>query len=547
MDILNFISWIKGGKNVKTVDPTKTLVPLGVKSNRRDDNYIPVSMTVEDLLALGGGGLQGESYIVVLGNNPDPVVNGAELKAAYDVALAATPYGNPRNIGNEFSIIIGPGTYDMRAYNGTYGWELTGDYINMISLTGEPDVVISTFCVIGGRGTYKGLNTADAPSVGLGTTGQILMGNLSTNGITAYFENCTAGPYSFGAGLSITGSFKNCTAGNYSFGTTLLSVPPGYILPPQSTMVLNGGYPLVVGSTFENCTAGNYSFGSSTAPNAFLQIQTTFRNCKSGGNSFGFSNNSVYIFDSTFTDCTAIGSGFCFGASNNGNLSSTININSRTTFTNCKAISFSGPSGRSFGNMAGAPGSGTVSLSGTFINCLAGNQSFGFALNSIILSGKFIDCEAGDESFGHNPVTLANANVSGTFTNCIAGQRCFGSFTSGIFTNCKSGKPGFTGGVAFGVSFDGSSQDAAGTFISCISTGNTAFGATFSGTPNATGSFYNCVSSGDSFGNMDLPATSNLTGRALYCHKTSGLFYTSPGGTARAVLCINSALTVQTI
>jgi hypothetical protein len=36
-------------------------------------------------------------------------------------------------------------------------------------------------------------------------------------------------------------------------------------------------------------------------------------------------------------------------------------------------------------------------------------------------------------------------------------------------------------------------------------------------------------------------------GKALYCHKTSGSFYTTPGGTPKAVLCINGALTVQTI
>ena len=48
MDILNFISWIRGSRLVKTVEPTKTLIPLGVKTNRRDDEYLPVTMTVED-------------------------------------------------------------------------------------------------------------------------------------------------------------------------------------------------------------------------------------------------------------------------------------------------------------------------------------------------------------------------------------------------------------------------------------------------------------------------------------------------------------------
>jgi hypothetical protein len=48
MDILNFISWIRGARKVNSVDPNKTLIPLGVKDNRRDDKYLTVTMTVAD-------------------------------------------------------------------------------------------------------------------------------------------------------------------------------------------------------------------------------------------------------------------------------------------------------------------------------------------------------------------------------------------------------------------------------------------------------------------------------------------------------------------
>jgi hypothetical protein len=48
MDILNFISWIKGGRVVNTVDPAKTLLPVGLKDNRRDDAYLAGAITVED-------------------------------------------------------------------------------------------------------------------------------------------------------------------------------------------------------------------------------------------------------------------------------------------------------------------------------------------------------------------------------------------------------------------------------------------------------------------------------------------------------------------
>lgn len=48
MDILNFISWLKGGRVVNTVDAAKTLLPVGLKDNRRDDAYLAGAITVED-------------------------------------------------------------------------------------------------------------------------------------------------------------------------------------------------------------------------------------------------------------------------------------------------------------------------------------------------------------------------------------------------------------------------------------------------------------------------------------------------------------------
>ncbi len=67
MDILNFISWIRGGRQVTSVDPTKTLVPVGLKDGRRDDQYLAGAISVEDLAAQiggGGGGLDIETITV---------------------------------------------------------------------------------------------------------------------------------------------------------------------------------------------------------------------------------------------------------------------------------------------------------------------------------------------------------------------------------------------------------------------------------------------------------------------------------------------------
>ena len=48
MDILNFISWIKGKRQVTSVDPAKTLLPVGLKDARRDDEYLAGAISVQD-------------------------------------------------------------------------------------------------------------------------------------------------------------------------------------------------------------------------------------------------------------------------------------------------------------------------------------------------------------------------------------------------------------------------------------------------------------------------------------------------------------------
>jgi hypothetical protein len=50
MDVLNFISWIKNGQQVTTVDPAQTLLPLGLRDPRRDDGYRSGTITAQDFI-----------------------------------------------------------------------------------------------------------------------------------------------------------------------------------------------------------------------------------------------------------------------------------------------------------------------------------------------------------------------------------------------------------------------------------------------------------------------------------------------------------------
>lgn len=59
MDILNFISWIKGRRQVTSVDAAKTLLPVGLKDPKRDDGYLAGAITVQDFIDQVGTGPQG--------------------------------------------------------------------------------------------------------------------------------------------------------------------------------------------------------------------------------------------------------------------------------------------------------------------------------------------------------------------------------------------------------------------------------------------------------------------------------------------------------
>jgi len=50
MDILNFISWIKGSRIVNTVNSSQTLIPVGLKTNKRDDGYLAGAITVDNFI-----------------------------------------------------------------------------------------------------------------------------------------------------------------------------------------------------------------------------------------------------------------------------------------------------------------------------------------------------------------------------------------------------------------------------------------------------------------------------------------------------------------
>jgi hypothetical protein len=50
MDILNFISWVKSGRVVTSVNANQTLLPVGLKDPKRDDGYLAGAITAQDFI-----------------------------------------------------------------------------------------------------------------------------------------------------------------------------------------------------------------------------------------------------------------------------------------------------------------------------------------------------------------------------------------------------------------------------------------------------------------------------------------------------------------
>lgn len=69
MDILNFISWIKGSRLVTSVDASKTLLPVGLKDPKRDDGYLAGTITVEDFASALAPSIFDDEGNVFIGKN----------------------------------------------------------------------------------------------------------------------------------------------------------------------------------------------------------------------------------------------------------------------------------------------------------------------------------------------------------------------------------------------------------------------------------------------------------------------------------------------
>jgi hypothetical protein len=244
MDILNFISWIKGNRVVNTVDASKTLIPVGLKDPKRDDGYIAGAISVEDLAS---------SFI------PPVLPNG---NTAYgELALNSLDGGNSNT------------AYGYKAlYNTTEGYSNTGiGYESLYNLvTGNSNIAI------GERSLYNNFSN-----------GNVGIGNFSLSNNTLGYSNVAIGNY----------ALENSTVGatNVAIGANaLINATNGNgntsVGHNSSNVVTFAAYNTAIGaysnysSNFSNCIAigafsqptgnGQVVFGSLDIPSGAITTET---------------------------------------------------------------------------------------------------------------------------------------------------------------------------------------------------------------------------------------------------------------------------------
>jgi hypothetical protein len=360
-----------------------------------------------------------------------------------------------------------------------YGSTATGKFYNCrsgaVSFGSSSSTAVYENCVAGQQSFSFVTGAILAGTYSNCTAGNQSFGGADDSVLSGTFNNCNAGSNSFGfttvfegAGVILSGTFNHCTAGVGSFGNgDLLQLSGrfnfckagnssfGSIVPSTVGGVTSTGP--VMSGTFNSCIAGVRSFGSSVDSRAIVDVSGKFYNCTAGEFSFGYICR--FLDGAEFHGCVSSGNQSWRSWAPEGPMYG--------LFQNCtgKDGSFeiiSRPEAK-FVNCTGGNssfGTGTYEFAGTYINCAAGLESFGWQplgpAQTVTLSGIWENCTAGDRSFGSATGNLSSVVCSGTFINCSAGEDSFASMgtsggflpradAAGYFENCRAGFRSFGG------------------------------------------------------------------------------------------------------
>jgi hypothetical protein len=396
-----------------------------------------------------------------------------------------------------------------------YGSTATGRFYNCrsgaFSFGSSSSAAVYENCVAGQQSFSFLTGATLAGTYNNCTAGNQSFGGAANSTLSGKFNNCTAGDQSF-CGFTnsvLSGTFNNCNAGVSSFGVSTLVGGGGVILNGAFNHCTAGsnsfgnGDSLQLSGTFNFCEAGDSSFGSIIpfAPSTGPSMSGTFNSCVAGFRSFGssFTSNAIVDVSGKFYNCTAGERSFGYicrfldGAEFHGCVSNGVQ--------SFRSWAPEGPMYGLFQNCTGKDGSFQIISrpEAKFVNCTGGNSSF--SVGTVEFAGTYINCTAGVESFGYVPLGPAETvTLSGIWENCTAGDRSFGSATgdqtqvlcSGTFINCSAGDDSFAsnGPSGGGSPSSPAGADAAGYFENCRA-GFRSFGGTPIG--KKSGRFVRCT------------------------------------------------------
>jgi hypothetical protein len=485
----------------------------------------------------------GTNYIIVSGKGT-PSKNATELKSAYDAAKAKSPSAT-----NVITVVVAPGNYGI---SDTL-FSFDASYIDVLSLTGNADIIIQGRVDISGQYSYfRGfvprhfnINT-NLPSIILencilNTVSDNLSdinspinstfincninGGIGTNGgnMAAKLIDCTINVIDIGNGI-FTGLAENCTLKTGTFPTTTETGKivncidsTGNVINSTKVSVADGVNANDVVNKGQldalktpNLNKGvNYLmvYGIGTPTENATELQTVYNAAKAKSPSVS----------NVITIVVAPGN-YDFGATSFVHDTAYIDI---VSLTGNEDVLFSSTeeANAAFGNNYGIK----VTANNTFvkgINCGTNNFYIAGSLNYLTC----VNCTGGNGSFG------GSDTASGTFTNCTGGNGSFGGRGTalGTFTNCTGGDYSF-----------GSHGTASGPFTNCTG-GDYSFG----GYGTASGTFTNCIGGDCSFAG-DYGTITSIA-RLYYCRLTSGTF-PAPAAGGKIVLCIDGSNSVVTI
>lgn len=160
MDILNFISWIKGKRVVTSVDSSQTLIPVGLKDSKRDDGYLAGAISVEDFSKQVR---QYQAYTVSINQtlDSDPTIaimfeNSLEVTATFireDVGVYTVQFDKPLfNTPFDYCVIQNPSSVDPDGPT-IYTVEVKPVFFDTILINTFVNGVLSD-SVMGGNNSY---------------------------------------------------------------------------------------------------------------------------------------------------------------------------------------------------------------------------------------------------------------------------------------------------------------------------------------------------------------------------------------------------------